>query len=681
VDIGGTFTDVAIFDERTGQLHLGKSASQPQALVRGVLAAIADTGADVRRPSLLIHGSTVVINALIERRGARTALVTTRGFRDVYEIGRINRPESFNLFFKKHQPLVPRNLRFEVSERMSASGEVLVPFDEEGAAALARRLPELGIEAVAVLFLHSYRNPEHEARMRRVLEKAAPHLFISASHEVSNEYREYERTSTVVANAYVGPLVRSYLSDLERDTAAAGLEPQILLMQSNGGLYDLAAAKEQCLYMLESGPAAGVTGASVVCRQHGITRAISFDMGGTTAKAAVIEDGASRMAADYFVGGYVQGLPLRIPVVDIHEVGMGGGSIARVDGSGMLTVGPDSAGAEPGPISYGLGGTDPTVTDANVVLGRIDPQNFLGGRVALDAAAAAAAIAARIARPLGIALEEAASGILRVATASMANIVRAITTQRGLDPRDFTLIAYGGAGPLHAAAVAKELFIPRVLIPRYPALFSAVGMLYADLRRDYARTFIRRSEPAALPEMEGVYVELEAHGHAALAASGTHFLEIVVQRAADMRYVGQEHTVTVAIPLSLSQPSAVPEIKRAFDAEHELRYSHSAPEEPVELVTLRSAVIGIVAKPSTPALSRGGARPSEAARRPPRTVFLDGVGPQRVAEVYWRERLLAGNVITGPALIEEAASVTLVPPGDRVEVNELGHLAMEVGVA
>ena len=679
VDIGGTFTDVAIFDEVSGRVHLGKSATQPQARVRGILAAIADAGVDVSRPSLLLHGSTVVINALIERRGARTALVTTKGFRDVYEIGRVNRPESFNLFFRKHQPLVPRTLRFEVPERMSAAGEVLAPFDAAEAEALARRLRDLGIEAVAVLFLHAYRNPAHEVRMRKILEQAVPGVFVSTSHEVSNEYREFERTSTVVANAFVGPLVRSYLGGLERDMTAAGLRPHILIMQSSGGLYDLGASKDLPLYMLESGPAAGVTGAGVLCRRLGIPRAISFDMGGTTAKAAVIEGGASRMATDYFVGGYAAGLPLRIPAVDIHEVGTGGGSIARVDPSGMFTVGPQSAGAEPGPVCYGLGGTEPTVTDANVVLGRIDSGNFLGGRMRLDPGAAAEAIREKVAEPLGIGVHEAASGILRVATASMANAARAVTTQRGLDPRDFTLIAYGGAGPLHAAAVARELSIPQVLIPPMPAHFSAVGMLYADFRRDDAKTLLRRLDEKTLEEMDRAYQELEAKGRAALATSETAAADVAVQRSADMRYVGQEHTVTIPVTADLHHPDALAAIRRVFHTEHELRYGHAAPEESVELVTIRSAVIGLVAKPALPPLPPGPPDPPPSARRPPRDVFFDGAGVIRVEAIFWRDRLGPGAVIYGPAVIEEAASVTLVPPGDRVHVHPYGHLIMEVG--
>src|SRR5918912_871649 len=365
VDIGGTFTDVAAFDESSGQLLLGKWSSTPRDLVEGILRAIAAAGGDLARANVVLHGSTVVINAILERKGAETALVTTRGFRDVYEIGRINRPESFNLFFRKHVPLIPRSRRYEVEERLDAQGDVLIPFNEAQAEALARQLVAEGIESVAVVFLHAYRNPDHELRMREVLRRVGPDLFVTLSHELSREYREYERTSTTAANAYVGPIVQRYLDHLE------------------------ATAREQCIQMLESGPAAGVAGTEALCAALGVPNAIGFDMGGTTVKAGVIENGIARLADDFFIGGYNEGLAIRIPAIDIHEVGTGGGSLARVDEAGGIHVGPESAGAEPGPVCYGRGGTEPTVTDANLVLGRLDTGSFIGGEHELDAAAAA----------------------------------------------------------------------------------------------------------------------------------------------------------------------------------------------------------------------------------------------------------------------------------------------------
>src|SRR5215218_4785495 len=627
VDIGGTFTDVAAFDEGSGQLLLGKWSSTPRDLVEGILLAIDEAGGDLARANLVLHGSTVVINAILERRGAPTALVTTRGFRDVYEIGRINRPESFNLFFRKHVPLVPRSRRFEVEERLNAEGEVLIPFNEGQAQALARDLVAQGIESVAVVFLHGYRNPDHELRMRDVLRAAAPGLFVTMSHELSREYREYERTSTTVANAFVGPIVRGYLDHLEQVARERGFRGTLLLMQSSGGLYDVATAREQCIQMLESGPAAGVAGAEALCAALGIPNAIGFDMGGTTVKAGVIEGGIARLADDFFIGGYNEGLAVRIPAIDIHEVGTGGGSLARVDDAGGIHVGPESAGAEPGPVCYGRGGVEPTVTDANLVLGRLDVGSFVGGEHRLDGEAARAALEERVARPLGLSSEAAASGVVRIAVANMANTVRAVTTERGLDPRDFTLIAYGGGGPLHASALARELAVPQVLVPTAPAVFSAVGMLRADLRRDFVLTHVVRLSAADLAELEQMWTELEERGRREIEGFGLDPQEITLRRSADMRYVRQEHAVTVQLPPHLAGEDDRALVKRLFDEAHELRFSHSAPDEECELVSLRVAVIGAVQKPP---LQRAEPGPDAAAPAPRgnRRVYVEGAGWQ-----------------------------------------------------
>ncbi len=497
VDIGGTFTDVTLFDEASGAVRLGKALSTPANLVDGIMAAVARTTDSPAAADLIIHGSTIVINSILQRKGARTALVTTRGFRDVYEIGRINRPESFNLFFRKHVPLVPRDLIFEIPERMLADGSEELPLDEEAARAVARELRDLGVEAVGIVFLHSYRTPEHEIRMREIVEEEAPGTFVTASHELSREYREFERTSTVAANAYVGPIVSRYLGNLEERLAAEAFRGSLMIMQSSGGLSDLATARRQCVQMMESGPAGGVVGSIAICEALGLTDAICFDMGGTTAKACVVRRGAPDLSPDYFVGGYNEGLVIRIPVLDIKEVGTGGGSIAWIDAGAALHVGPESAGAEPGPVAYGRGGSEPTVTDADVVLGRIAPDQFLGGEMQLDAPAARAALEARVARPLGLSVERAAAGVLAIA-------VRAVTTERGLDPRDFTLIAYGGGGPLHAVSVARELAIGRVIVPQAPAHFSAFGMLLADVRRDYVLTHFQRLADLDLAELEAL---------------------------------------------------------------------------------------------------------------------------------------------------------------------------------
>ena len=680
VDIGGTFTDVVVFDEDKKSLALTKALSTPAELAKGVQEGITKTAIPLEAVSSLIHGSTVVVNAIIERTGAKTALVTTKGFRDVYEIGRINRPESFNPRFRKHRPLVPREDIFEVSERMLADGSVRTPLDEQEARAVARIIREEGFQAAAVLFLHSYRAPEHEVRMCEILREADPNLFVSASHELSREYREYERTSTVAANAYVGPKVSQYLGDLERRLRGSGFAGNLMIMQSNGGLSDVELARRQCIQMMESGPAAGVVGTMALCETLDLEAAIAFDMGGTTAKASVIRRGEPSLSPDYFIGGYNEGLAVRIPVLDIVEVGTGGGSIGWLDEGGGLHVGPRSAGAEPGPASYGRGGTEPTVTDANVILGRLSPERFLGGEMRLNRNAAESALRERLAHPLGVNLERAASGMLQVATSAMANAVRHVTLERGLDPRDFTLVAYGGGGPLHASSVAKELSIRTIIIPQAPGHFSAVGMLMADFRRDYVQTLFARMDDLEMAELEDEFKKLEAEGRKALEASGIPRERIVFERAADMRYVGQEHAVAVRVPAAVGDETARAEIKKLFDDAHELRYSHSAPGESADIVSLRVSAIGRLGKPEFPRIPSGDPAPPPAARRGTRSVIFEGSGALEAA-VFDRTNLLQGNMIPGPAIIEEAASTTVVEPGDTVTVNAYGHLVMQLGGA
>jgi N-methylhydantoinase A len=677
VDIGGTFTDVVAFDEANSSLSLAKSLSTPAELARGVIDGLTKVTVRFEEITTLIHGSTVVVNAIIERRGAKTALVTTKGFRDVYEIGRINRPESFNPRFRKHRPLVPREDVFEVTERIHADGSVRTPFNEQEAREVARVIKDEGFEAVAILFLHSYRTPEHETRMREILLETEPNLFISVSHELSREYREYERTSTVAANAYVGPKVSQYLGDLDRRLSGKQFAGNLMIMQSNGGLSDVETARSQCIQMMESGPAGGVVGTMALCELLNLEAAIAFDMGGTTAKACVIRRGEPSLSPDYFIGGYNEGLAIRIPVLDIVEVGTGGGSIAYLDEGGGLHVGPKSAGAEPGPACYGRDGTEPTVTDANVVLGRLSPENFLGGEMRLHRKAADQALRERLAHPLNVSLDRAAAGMLQVATSAMANAVRQVTLERGLDPRDFTLVAYGGGGPLHAASVAKELSIGKIIIPNAPGHFSALGMLLADLRRDYVQTLFERLDDLEMSELEIQFKKLEAEGRKAMEESGIPTDRIVFERAADMRYVGQEHAVAVRMPAFVGDEAGRVEVKRRFDQAHDLRYSHSAPEESTDIVSLRVSAIGRLNKPEFPRIAQGEATPPVSAKRGERAVNFEGDGAL-LAQVYNRAKLLAGNIFEGPAIIEEIASTTIVEPGDRVTVNEYGHLVMEI---
>jgi len=677
-DIGGTFTDIAVFDEATGALTFGKALSTPAHLVEGISAGVAKAGSDYRSAALFLHGSTIAINTMLERTGAHTALVITEGFRDIYEIGRINRPDAYNLFFQKHVPLIERALRFEVNERMLADGEIDKPLDDGEIAALGERLEGLGVEAAAILFLNCYANADHERRAKAILEKNHPKMFVSASHELSQEYREFERCATVAANAYIGPKVRRYIGEIDAHMRAAGFAGSFLVVQSTGGLYEADQAQSQCVRMLESGPAAGVIGTQALCRALKIGNAIAFDMGGTTAKAGVIHRGEALTTGAALIGGYERALPVQIAMMDIFEVSAGGGSIARVD-DGALRLGPQSAGAAPGPACYGLGGAEPTVTDANLVLGRLGGDRFLGGEMRLDAAAAERALKTKVGDPLGLSAVAAADGILRIAATAMSYAVKGVTTERGFDAGDFALFAYGGAGPLHAVEVAREIGMRTVIVPFAPGMFSAFGMLFSDLRYDFVRTWFTPLDEAPFDEIEQVYRALEQQGRDAIAGTSIKPQRLEVKRAADMRYVGQEHAVTVDLPMAVFARKDREAIKRHFDAMHAQRYGTSAPEERAEIVSLRSTVTGLMRKPPRRKIARGGRTPATAAFGGKRPVYFGG--RFYATPTYRRSALAAGNRIKGPALIEEYASTTVLMPGDAMQVDQFGNLVIAVGGA
>ena len=675
-DIGGTFTDIAVFDEATGALTFGKTLSTPQRLVDGISRGVEKAGSAYAQADLFLHGSTIAINTLLERTGAKTALLITQGFRDIYEIGRINRPDAYNLFFRKHVPLVERALRFEVKERVLADGEVERPLDEAEITALGAMLKELSIEACAILFINCYAHAGHEARAKAIISANHPDIFVTASHELSQEYREFERCSTAVANAYIGPKVHQYIGEIDEHIRGEGFNGSFLIVQSTGGLYEAEQAQSHCVRMLESGPAAGVIGTQALCHTLGIDNAIAFDMGGTTAKAGVIYKDEALTTGTALVGGYDQALPVQIAMMDIFEVGTGGGSIARIE-EGGLRVGPQSAGAAPGPACYGLGGIEPTVTDANLVLGRLGADRFLGGEMPLDVVAAEQALA-RIAKPLGLDVTAAADGILRIAATAMSYAVKGVTTERGLDAGDFVLFAYGGAGPLHAVQVAREIGIRKVIIPVAPGVFSAFGMLFSNLRYDYVRTSLVRLEEASFERIEEFFREMENQGRSAIASASVKPQQVMVKRAADMRYVGQEHAVAVEIPLNVFAKRDRGAIKRLFDAMHELRYGTSAPDERAEIVSLRSTVTGVMGKPPIAKIRRGSVTPVAAAHRGKRPVYFDEVGRFRPASTYDRAVLVAGNRIKGPALIDEHASTTVLMPRDTCEVDAYGNLVIAV---
>ncbi len=669
VDIGGTFTDLVGY--QNGGIVTSKCSTVPADPTEGAAQALRLAGCDLAAMDELLHGSTIAINTVLEKSGARTALITTAGFRDVYAIGRGNRPDAFNLFFHRPRPLVPRELTFEVAERINAAGEVLVPIDLAAVEALGRQLATLGVEAVAVCFLHSYANPAHEVAAGELLRRGLPDLFVTLSHEILREFREYERTSTTVLNAFVGPRVSRYLGRFETFAQRARFPGKIGIMRSNGGTMSLTQARREPVAMMESGPVAGMIGAGRLAGLLGIERAIGFDMGGTTAKCTLITGGVAPIEEGYVIGDEFSGQPMQLPVVDIVEVGAGGGSLAWCDDGGGLHVGPVSAGADPGPACYGRGGEAPAVTDADLVLGRLNGARFLGGHMALDRALAERAIGGIGAR-LKLATVEAALGITTIADGAMSLAVRAVSVNRGIDPRDTTLIAFGGAGPLHAVAIAREISIPRVVIPKLPGNFSALGMLMAEWRQDFVRTLIGQLGEIRPNDAARAFAELRSAGEAALARdrlAGGRF-----DFAADLRYRGQEHTIAIPVTRAEDLASDTEATRLRFDEQHDRRYGHAAPDQSIEIVNLRLVVtvprmedvIGRwLSAPWTPD------DPAPEQRRP--VVFGDPDRPLE-ARILWRPGLAAGSEILGPAVIEEPNSTTLVGHGDRAVVNASGHI-------
>jgi N-methylhydantoinase A len=678
VDIGGTFTDlVGCVD---GRIVTSKTSTVPSDPTRGVAESL--SLAECRAPALdeLLHGSTIAINTVLERKGARTALITTRGFRDTYAIGRGNRIEAFNLFFHRPKPLVPRELTFELSERLNARGEVLVPLVDAEVTALVAMLDALGVEAAAVCLLHAYANPLHERRVGELLRAAKPQLFVTLSHELVREYREYERTSTTAINAFVGPRVQGYLRRLEGFLRTEKFEGKINIMRSNGGVMSIALAQEQPVAMMESGPVAGMIGAGRLAKLLGLPRAIGFDMGGTTAKASLITDGVPAIEEGYVIGGEASGQPMQLPVVDIVEVGAGGGSIAWCDATGGIHVGPQSAGADPGPASYGKGSTDPVVTDADLILGRINAERFLNGAMRLDRAAAERAIATKLGDSLRLSVREAALGVVQIADSAMSLAVRAVSINKGVDPRQCAIIAFGGAGPLHAVAIAREIFIPQVIVPKVPGTFSALGMLMASWRQDFVRTLYGLLGKLDPRQVEAVFAELAQAGRAQIVRDGIAEKTADFGFLADLRYVGQEHTI--AIPVR--EPSLLAgnggELHALFHAAHDQRYGQAAPDERLECVNVRLVVTA--ARPDSLA-ERWLSEPWTAEPPVPdaaREVIFGDAAKPLCARVVWRPSLPAGARVEGPAVIEEPNATTLIHPGDVATVSEAGHLLVDVAL-
>jgi N-methylhydantoinase A len=673
IDIGGTFTDLLGFDDQAQRFVQAKSLTTPAQLVQGVIDCIRKSGLEAAAIDELIHGSTIAINTLIERKGAKTGLVVTRGTRDVYIIGRGNRPEAYNLFFHRHRPLVPRHLTREVDERLLASGEAHEPLERASVAQACRALAVEGVEAVAVCFLHSYVNPDHERVAGDMIRAALPDAYVSLSHEILREYREFERMSTTVVNAYIGPKVGGYVKSLSSSLGGIGFRGALSIMRSNGGVMTPEIATERPAAMMESGPVGGIIASAQVGQALGSPNVISFDMGGTTAKASLVRDGEPTMAPGYYVGGYASGHPVMLPMIDVVEVGAGGGSIAWLDDVGALKVGPQSAGADPGPICYRGGGAEPTITDANVALGRLDPDNFLGGQMKLDADGAHRGIREKIADPLKLDTVAAAQAIVEIAISKMSLAVREVSVAKGYDPRDFALVASGGAGPLHVVAIARELHIPKVVVPLFPSHFSALGMLLADERHDFIRTHYADLASVDFTTLLSIHREMVTEATASLR----HAEGAERQIHLDLRYVGQEFTLQVPVSLEQFETGDRRGVRAAFDALYEHRYAHHSPDEPVEMVNIRLAMIGKRSKlsfPPAPAIAE-----ATPARR--REVYFSDARKPLPCPVYQREQLGAGNRIAGPALIQEHGTTTVLFEHDACVVAPSGELIITVGGA
>jgi N-methylhydantoinase A len=682
VDIGGTFTDLILVDDVSGELTVGKvltTPADPSAAVADVLRdTLAATGAPADQVRHVIHGTTLVTNAVIERKGARTALLTTRGFRDAYEIAREHRYDLYDLFLEMPTPLVPRHLRLEIDERVYADGSVAREPDQPAVASLVAELRDKGIEAIAICFVHSYANPAHEQLVGAIVGEIAPGVRVSLSSEVVPEIREYERTSTTVVNVYVQALVENYLAELVRRLAAVEIAGELFMMLSSGGISTVETASRFPLRLLESGPAGGALASAYYGQLAGVGNLLAFDMGGTTAKLCVIENGQPLTSTEFEVDRKYRfkkgsGLPVKVPVVDLIEIGAGGGSIARVDSLGLLKVGPDSAGADPGPACYGRGGKEPTITDADLLLGYLDPDFFLGGRMTLDRAAAEDAIRTKIAEPLEMSPTRAAWGIHQLVNEGMAGAARVHAIERGKDPRALPLFAFGGAGPGHGFGVARILHSPRLIVPFGAGVTSTVGFLTAPLAFDFVRSFVHQLDTVDWDHINALLADMAAQGDAILARSGVAADERRVTRQADLRYAGQGHEIRIDLPDGTLGPDSLPAIAANFEQVYRSLFGRTGPDVPLEGVSWRLLSSG--PRPDVKLRASAGVTESDALKGQ-RLVYFPEWQEHRPVPVYDRYRLVAGRVFDGPAIVEERESTSIIGPGARIEVDDTRNLSV-----
>ena len=679
-DVGGTFTDLVCFetDHATGQSRIvtAKSDTTPPEFERGVLNVLAKAGIDPAEIDFLAHGTTVVINALTERKGVRVGLITTEGFRDSLEIARGNRPDFFNLHYQKPKPFVPRYLRREVPGRISYKGEELRPLDLSGLPAIVSDFRKQGVEAIAVCFLHSYSNVSHEQVVLEEIEKLWPGVSTVASHQITREWREYERTNTAVLSAYVQPTAQRYLSRLQKGLKDQGFRGDPYIMQSNCGVDSLESVSKIPITMVESGPASGFWGAAELGKLIGETNVLALDIGGTTAKCSLIENGEVKIKTDYWIerDRMSAGYPIMVPVVDLVEIGNGGGSIAWVDDFGKLHVGPQSAGAKPGPAAYGRGGEQATTTDANLWLGRINRDYFCGGEVIADMAAAGKAIEA-VGEKLGVDPDEAARGIIRIANNNMVNALKLVSLNRGHDPREFTLVAFGGGGAMHAVALGMELGVKKVVVPTGASVFSAWGMMMSDLRRDYFVTRLAELKPGSATAIEALFAETEATARKQFSAEGVDTAKLRFLRYGKFRYQNQEHTTEVLIEGGAITDARLSEIAAAFHETYEREYTYRL-DAPVEMVGIHLVVSAEVGKLTMQKKPLGDATSKPAIKGSRKVDYaLEGV---HEADVYDGTRLTPGMRFTGPAVVEDPGTTVVMHPGNQVEIDGYGNIHIQL---
>jgi len=673
VDVGGSFTDFVLIDMQKAEFRFFKVSSTPHdpsvAIAEGVKEMLRIFEADPSQVGFFGHGTTVATNMIIERRGVPTGLLTTRGFRDVLAIGRQTRPALFDYSVVKPPSLVERYRRVEVDERMNAKGEALEAIDLEQTADAVKALRETGVESVAISFLHSYRNPEHEKRAKEIVQNLMPGVYVSISSDVLPEFREYERTSTTVLNAYVGPPMKNYLERLEGRVREVGIPVEPLTVHSNGGLLSLKSVEELPVLTCLSGPAAGVTGAAAVGTAAGFTDLITFDVGGTSTDVSLIEKGRPKFTPNRLVAGY----PAKVPMIDIHVIGAGGGSIAHVDDARGLKVGPRSAGASPGPVAYGKGGIEPTLTDANIYLRRLNPVALLEGRMPIDREQAHAAIKARIADPLGISVDEAAYGMVQIATANMSRAIRAISTEHGHDLAQFTLMAFGGAGPLHASEVARECGLPRVLVPIEPGTMCARGALVSNVSRDFVRTQLAIADKATWDAVCETAEKLQLEGKRWLEGEKIEPENRRFALSLDARYVGQNHDIPV--DLAEINPNGLEEFVDLFHKAHLNQYGYAIDDVDVEIVNCRLKAIGVVPNAALTAPIKSGSLSS--ALLGSRSVYFGPAEGWLDTKVYKRSLLPVGEVLPGPVIIEEMSSTTVVHPGQKAQLDKFGNIVVD----